>query len=82
MPFGTGRMPRSSSNDDWRRYRVACLSDLIWLFTLNDGYDGKIIPFTSELILSIDFLLAENQSRLPVRATFNPALRIDDQSLP
>ncbi|HEY9767878.1 MAG TPA: hypothetical protein V6C71_05125 [Coleofasciculaceae cyanobacterium] len=32
-------MPRSSSNDDWRRYRVACLSELIWLFRINDAYD-------------------------------------------
>ena len=32
--------------------------------------------------LSLDFLLEANQFRLPISTPFNPAFRIDDQSLP
>ena len=34
------------------------------------------------IALSIEFLLEDNQFRLPVIAPFNPALRIEDHSLP
>lgn len=47
------------------------------------GYCWRIQKTHFQAIaLSLDFLLEANQVRLPVSTPFNPALRIEDHSLP